>query len=260
MRGERRKITKTRGQRRQAMDFTDQGLILTARAHGENHAIADIFTAAHGRWTGLVHGGQGRRMRPILQPGNAVRLEWKGRLADSLGHFALELSRAHAAELMQDRLSLAALTGACALAAAALPEREAHPRAFEALEIVIVNLDRREVWPALMARWELGLLAELGFGLTLDRCAATGARENLIYVSPRSACAVSGEAGEPYKDKLLPLPGFLRGGECDATLDDAISGLTATGYFIETRILHPANRTLPPARARLLELLKANAA
>lgn len=238
------------------MDFIDEAVILSARAHGENHAIADLFTAAHGRWTGLVHGGQGRRMRPLLQPGNLVRAEWKGRLAESLGHFTLELQRAYAGELMQDRMSLTGLTAICAVASACLPEREPHIRAFEAMRVVIANLGELEVWPALMARWELGLLAELGFGLTLDRCAATGVREDLIYVSPRSACAVSAQAGEPYKDKLLPLPAFLRGVENSATHDDAIAALTTTGYFIETRILNPSDRTLPGARLRLLELVK----
>lgn len=238
------------------MDFTDEGLILAARAHGENHAVAEIFTAARGRWVGLVHGGQGRRMRPLLQPGNAVKVEWKGRLAESLGHFALEMSHAYAGELMQDRLSLAALTASCAVASACLPEREAHPRAYQAMKILVANLEHAEIWPALMARWELGLLAELGFGLTLDRCASTGARDNLIYVSPRSACAVSAEAGEPYKDKLLPLPAFLRGASNGASREEAIAALTTTGYFIETRILHLSDKTLPEARQRLVELLR----
>ncbi|HRX38132.1 MAG: DNA repair protein RecO [Caulobacterales bacterium] len=242
------------------MDFIDEGIILSARAHGENHAVADLFTAAHGRWAGLVHGGQGRRMRPILQAGNEVRAEWKGRLNESLGHFTLELAHAHAGELMQDRLSLAALTAACAIASACLPEREAHPGAFTAMRILIANLDQPEIWPALMARWELGLLAELGFGLTLDRCAATGARENLVYVSPKSACAVSAEAGAPYKDKLLPLPAFLRGAASEPSAQDAIDALTTTGYFIETRILHLASKQLPEARVRILELLREQAA
>ena len=238
------------------MEFVDDGIVLSARAHGETHAVVELFTPHHGRWAGLVHGGQGRRMRPILQPGNAVRAEWKGRLEGSLGHFSLELTRARAAELMQDRLSLAGLTAACAIASATLPEREAHGRAYHAMRILLDHLGDVDIWPALMARWELGLLAELGFGLTLDRCAATGAREDLIYVSPRSACAVSAEAGEPYKDKLLPLPAFLRGASSEASREEAIDALRTTGYFIETRILHLANRELPEARTHLHELLE----
>jgi DNA repair protein RecO (recombination protein O) len=125
-----------------------------------------------------------------------------------------------------------------------------------AMSVLLDNLDSPDVWPALMARWELGLLAELGFGLTLDRCAATGARENLIYVSPRSASAVSAEAGEPHKEKLLPLPPFLRGASQEASLAEAIDALKTTGHFVETRILHLANKELPEARTHLVELLR----
>ncbi len=239
------------------MNFTDTGIILDARAHGETHAIADVFTESHGRWAGLVYGGQGRKMRPLLQPGNEVTLEWKGRGEDTLGHFSLEMSHARAGEAMGERLSLAALSAACAVALATLPEREPHTRAYAAMSVLLANLDEIAIWPALMARWELGLLAELGFGLTLDRCAASGVRENLIYVSPRSACAVSAEAGEPYKDKLLPLPPFLRGASSEASLAEAIDALTTTGFFIETRILHLSDRQLPEARLRVVELLSA---
>ncbi len=241
------------------MNLTDTGIILDARPHGETHAIANIFTERHGRWAGLVHGGQGRRMGPVLQPGNEVKLDWKGRGEDSLGHFTLEMIRARAAEAMADRLALAGLSAACAVAGAALPERESHAPSFAAMKILFDNLDELDVWPALMARWELGLLAELGFGLTLDRCAATGVADNLIYVSPRSACAVSAEAGEPYKEKLLPLPAFLKAGG-DASLDEALDGLKLTGYFIETRILHLSDKQLPEARLRVVELLQAKRA
>lgn len=238
------------------MEFVDDGVVLSARAHGESAAVADILTGHHGRWAGLVYGGQGRTKTPLLQPGNGVKATWKGRLDDSLGFFTLELTAARAAGLMQDRLSLAALTAACAVAAATLPERQAHARVYHTLRILFDHLDDIDIWPALMARWELGLLAELGFGLTLDRCAATGARDNLIFVSPKSACAVSAEAGEPYKDRMLPLPAFLRDAGADATLADAIDGLKTTGHFIETRILHLSNQELPEARRRLFALLR----
>lgn len=238
------------------MEFVEEGLILTVRPHGETHAVAEIFTLDHGRWAGLVYGGQGRKMRPVLQTGNTVSADWKGRLHESLGHFALELLEARAAALMQDRLALAALTAACAVATACLPEREAHPRAYHAMKVLLDNLDAPEIWPALMARWELGLLAELGFGLTLDRCAATGVREGLIYISPRSACAVSAAAGEPYKEKLLPLPAFLRGESGEASGREALDALKTTGYFLESRITNTANRPLPEARLHVIDLLE----
>jgi DNA repair protein RecO (recombination protein O) len=237
------------------MDFADDAIVLGSRPHGETHSVAELFMAQHGRWAALVHGGQGRRRGPVLQPGNLVRAEWKGR-GDSLGYFALELARANAAALMDDRLSLTALAATCGLARAALPEREPHSRAFEAMRTLIAHLDDHELWPPLLARFELGLLAELGYGLTLDRCAATGAREHLIYVSPKSACAVSRGAGEPYKDRLLPLPRFLIDASAPASLDDAIAGLKTTAYFLESRLLKPFDRDLPEPRRRLEELLR----
>ena len=237
------------------MEFTDDGIILSARSHGETAAVAEIFTPHHGKWAGLVYGGQGRTQRPVLQPGNSVRATWKGRLNESLGHFALELTHARAGELMHDRLSLAGLTAACSIAEATLPEREAHPRAYHTMRILLDHLEDVDIWPALMARWELGLLAELGFGLTLDRCAATGASDNLVYVSPKSASAVSAEAGEPYKDRMLPLPAFLRDASAETGMAEALDGLKTTGHFIETRILHLANKELPEARRRVVELL-----
>lgn len=238
------------------MEFTDDGIVLSARAHGETAAVADILTPHHGRWAGLVYGGQGRAKTPLLQPGNGVKATWKGRLDESLGFFTLELTQARAGAVMQDRLALAALTAACAVASATLPERQPHARVYHTLRILFDHLDDLDIWPALMARWELGLLAELGFGLTLDRCAATGARENLIYVSPKSASAVSSEAGEPYKDRLLPLPAFLRDVSAEATLSDALAGLETTAYFIETQISHMSNQALPEARQTLISLLK----
>lgn len=241
------------------MEFVDDGVLLAARAHGENHAIADVFTSANGRWAGLVYGGQGTKMRPVLQPGNRMRASWKGRISDSLGHFSLELTTPVAAGLLHDRLALVGLTAVTSVALAVLPEREAHVPVYQALGIVLDHFDDVDVWPALIARWELGVLAAVGFGLTLDRCAATGTCDDLVYVSPKSAHAVSAAAGEPYRDRMLRLPAFLRAGGslADAHRADAIDGLRLTGHFLETRVLNATNRTLPDARTRLVDLLLA---
>ena len=239
------------------MEYIDDAIVLNARAHGETHAVVDLLTAHHGRWAGLVYGGQGRKMGPLLQAGNGVRATWKGRLEDSLGHFTLELERPRAADAMHNRLALAGLAAACATALCALPEREAQDAVYAGLLVVLDHLEDVDLWPALMARWELGVLASVGFGLTLDRCAATGTRDELTYVSPKSACAVSRAAGEPYADRLLPLPAFLIDAQAEATHDDAVAALQTTGYFIETRILHLSNRELPEARRRLVTLLAA---
>ena len=156
---------------------------------------------------------------------------------------------------MSDRLELAALSSLCATALVCLPEREKQGQTYQAMTVILDNLEHIELWPALTARWEVGLLAAVGFGLTLDRCAATGSREDLIYLSPKSACAVSRKAGEPYKEKLLPLSGILRGEGLGDDETEAILALKTTGYFLETRILHPAGQQLPEARQRILDLL-----
>ncbi len=242
------------------MEFVDDGIVLAARAHGEAHAVADIFTAGKGRWAGLVYGGQGRKALPVLQPGNGVKAVWKGRLDDSLGHFALELSVPRAAMHLSDRFALAGLSAAAAVTQATLIEREPHPRLYAGLTVLLGALDAPEIWPALFARYELGLLAELGFGLSLDKCVSTGATEDLVYVSPRSGAAVSRAAGEPYKSKLLPLPAFLIDPAEAAPPKAVAEALALTGYFVETRILHPASKELPEARTRLIELLRTRAA
>ncbi|MEM1395925.1 MAG: DNA repair protein RecO [Pseudomonadota bacterium] len=241
------------------MEFTDEGIILSARANGENHAVAEVLTAAHGKWAGLVYGGQGKKMRPVLQPGNRARCVWKGRVADSLGHFSLELDEPVAAATLHNRLALTGLSAACVVAQAVLPERQPDVGVYNALGVVLDHLDDIDLWPALLARWELGVLSAVGFGLTLDKCAATGTSEDLAYVSPKSAQAVSAEAGAPYEDRMLRLPSFLTAVNATETIElaDAIDALTLTGYFLETRVLHAANQPLPEARRRLVELLTA---
>ena len=190
------------------MQWTDEGVILSVRPHGETAAVAEIFTREHGRHLGLVHGGRSGRLRPVLQIGNHVEAVWKARLAEHLGQVRVELRFGYAAQAMEDVLALAGMSSMCALARL-LPERDPHPSLFEVTLFVLGFLDDAAVWPALMVRWELALLDELGFGLDLSSCAATGTKQDLVYVSPKSGRAVSMEAGEPYKDKLLRLPTFL---------------------------------------------------
>lgn len=237
------------------MNWTDEGIVLSVRPHGETAAIIELLTRAHGRHLGLVHGGRSRTQRPVLQIGNHVDAGWKARLSDQLGHVTLELRRGYAAAAMDDALTLAGLTSLCALARL-VPEREPHPALFEITQFVLGFLDDATVWPALLVRWELALLGELGAGLDLSQCAATGSNDQLIYVSPRTGRAVSASAGEPYRDKLLALPAFLvesRGAR--VTSDDIRAGFALTGHFLETRVLVPHDRPMPDARARLLALL-----
>ncbi len=236
------------------MHWQDQGFVLTSRKHGETSAIIDVFTRKYGRHAGLVRGGVGRKMRPVLQAGNLVDAEWRGRLEDHLGAYKLEAIDSRAAQFMDDRVSLAGLNAICAMCRECLPERESFPKLWDVFGIVIQNLDNPEIWPALYVRWEAGLLSALGYGLDLSSCAATGTNDNLTHVSPRSGRAVSASAAEPYLDKMLALPSFMRG-EPLVTPEDIMKGLKLTGYFLETRVQWNVNRTLPEARATMIERL-----
>ncbi len=242
------------------MQWSDEGIILSVKPHGETAAVAEVFTRSHGRHLGLVHGGRSRMLRPVLQTGNHVDATWKARLAEQLGHISIELRKGYAAQAMDDPLALAGLSSLCALSRL-LPERDPHPSLFEVALFVLGYLDEPDVWPALMVRWELVLLEELGFGLDLTSCAATGSNDQLIYVSPKSGRAVSASAGEEYKDRLLRLPGFLtKGRQGAATLDDVVAGLELTAHFLETRVLIPRNEAMPAARIRFKDLMLRRAA
>ena len=234
------------------MDWESEGYVLSVKKHGETSAIIDVFTPDKGRHLGLVRGGVSRRSRPVLQPGNKVKVVWRGRLSEHLGTYTVEAISARAAELMDDRLSLAGLNAICAVARECLPEREPHLDVYKALEVLIDNLHEPDIWPALYIRWEAGLLTAMGYGLDLKSCAATGVNDNLTHVSPRSGRAVSASAAEPYKDKLLALPAFLYGLPY-ASPEDIANGFALTGYFLETRVQWGVNKTLPDARARMIE-------
>jgi len=238
------------------MDWSDEGIVTAVRRHGESAAILEVFTAAHGRHAGVVRGGAGRRMAPLLQPGNLLGLVWTARLEEHIGSFRVEPLASVAGPVMADRAALAALASMTALIGVALPERAPHPALYGATRDVVLALARAADWPARYARWELALLDELGFGLDLGRCAVTGATEDLAHVSPRSGRAVSRAAGAPWAGRLLALPAFLRPGDAVAQAGDIAAALALTGYFLEARLAPSLARgALPAARARAAALL-----
>lgn len=244
------------------MEWRDAGIVLGARRHGENGLVVSLLTYGHGRHAGLVKGGTSKTGRGLYQPGNLLTATWKARLEDQLGLYACELGEANAAALMADPGRLAALTAVCAVAEAVLPERQAHPLLFDATLALLAALrDAPDItYGAAYVEWEMVVLQDLGFGLDLSACAATGATDDLVWVSPRSGRAVSATAGEPWRDKLLPLPGFLRqegeedGGDGEDPDEAAIAaGLRLTGWFLDRHVLAPHGRRLPPARVRFEE-------
>jgi DNA repair protein RecO (recombination protein O) len=237
------------------MQWSDEGIVLASRAHGERALVVQVLTREHGRHAGLLRGGQSPKTRAQWQIGNRLVVTWRARLAEHLGFLTGELLEAHAAKLLDDRLRLAALAAAASLAAAALPEREPHPRAYRGLLHLIEALAADDRWAIAYVEWEMMLLEELGFGLDLSSCAATGATHDLVFVSPRSGQAVSAAAGAPYREKLLPLPGFLRGESATPSPRDVLDALRLAGFFLEQRVFAPHQRKLPAARSRYVDAL-----
>jgi len=234
------------------MEWTDEGIVIGVRRHGEANAIVEAMTAMHGRHLGLVRGGAGSRLRPILQPGNTVALTWRARLDEHLGHYAVEGLRLRAATFLSVPFALYGLAHLCALVRL-LPERDPHPAMHRVLEDMLDALDHPGAAATHLARFELQLLAELGFGLDLTQCAATGARNDLVYVSPKSGRAVSRQAGAPWQEKLLRLPAFLGGNaEGDVTRSDLAHAFALTGFFLGRHVLEPRGGVLPQERTRFL--------
>lgn len=236
------------------MDWTDEGLVLSTKPLGEANMVAELLTFAHGRHLGLVRGGRSRRMRPLLQPGNLLRVTWRARLSEHLGGFNVELMEAHGARVLDDARALAAIFSLGGLARL-LPERDPHPELYAAALEVLRSFGEADAWPAQLVRWELQLLQELGFGLDLSQCAATGVNQDLIYVSPRSGRAVSRDAGKPYCSKLLKLPTFLLDDTAPIGQGDIEAGFVLVGHFLERDVLEPHGLAMPQARERLIGLL-----
>jgi DNA repair protein RecO (recombination protein O) len=234
------------------MQWTDEGIVLGVRRHGETSVILELMTQARGRHLGLVRGGAGRRLRGVLQPGNSLRATWRARLDDHLGNYAVEAINLRAAGYLSAAHAVHGVTHLAALCRL-LAEREPHARIHGELESILDALDDAAAVAPMIARFELAFLAELGFGLDLSSCAATGTAENLIYVSPRSGRAVSGAAGAAYQDKLLRLPAFLNEATTvPASAADLGDAFALTGFFLDRYAFAPRGLAVPDARARFV--------
>lgn len=237
------------------MEWRDEGIILGTRRHGETSAIVEIMTRAHGRHLGVVRGGRSKRMQPMLQVGNHVALHWWARLDEHLGSYRIEPLNFSAARLIDLPVALFGIQ----LAAAhlrLLPERDPHENLYETLQLLLEHCDAPFSAGELVLRFELILLEELGFGLDLKSCAATGATEDLIYVSPKSGRAVCRSAGAPWADRLLPMPQFVRNTRLRAeNLDDIYAAFRLTGFFFARHVWEPRGLGQPEARSGFIAAL-----
>ncbi|MHB8886383.1 MAG: DNA repair protein RecO [Methylovirgula sp.] len=241
------------------MEWHDEGMIIGVRKHGETSAILEVMTRAHGRHLGLVKGGRAKRMQPVLQAGNGLRLVWRARLDEHLGFYAVEATDLRAAQLMATKASLQGLNLLTALLRL-LAERDPHAALYDAALFVADRLTDTKLGPALLARFELALLVELGFGLDLSCCAATGTTDDLVYVSPKSGRAVSRLAGEPYRERLLPLPAFLRDDSGDMPSPAEVrDGFILTAFFLARDVFGPRGQAMPDAHAAYLAALPTDA-
>jgi DNA repair protein RecO (recombination protein O) len=231
------------------VEWRDEAIVIGAKRHGETSVILELMTRERGRHLGLVRGGRSRRLQPVLQAGNEVEAHWRARLDEQLGTFQVEATRLRAAGLIGSPAALYGLSSVAALLRL-LPERDPHPALYETFGIVAEALHDPTHAAALVVRFELALLGELGFGLDISACAVTGATDGLVYVSPRSGRAVSAEGAGPYAERLLPLPPFLRGEGRGSypTPSEVADGFRLTGYFLERHVFGP--RSVPPPQTR----------
>ncbi len=232
----------------------DEAVVLGVRRHGETAVVLEALTRTHGRHVGIVHGGRSRRLRPTLQPGNGVSVTWRARVEDQLGSFAVEARAFRAARAFESGLALHAINHLCALMHL-LPEREPEPDLHDRLAAILDRADDRVEAPAMIARLELALLARLGFGLDLARCAATGGTDDLVYLSPKTGRAVCRTAGEPYRDRMLPLPAFLRDEAAPVGEGDVEAGFRLLDHFMRRDVYAPRGLDGEAARRAYLRAL-----
>lgn len=239
------------------MHLSVEAIVCGVRQHGENGTIVRALTAERGLIAGYMRGGRGRRLRPVLIPGNVVAADYRARTADQLPAVTMELLHSRA-PLLAEPLPAAGIEWVTALTVAALPEGQAYPDVYASLAALLVAIELSPVasgWAGAIVRYELLLLARLGFGLALDRCVVTGAADDLAFVSPRSAGAVSVAAAVGYEGRLLPLPSFLADGSTP-DVAQALSGLILSGYFLENRLFDQRRDALFTARTRLIDRLQ----
>ena len=268
------------------MEWRAEALVLNDSSFGEADALVDVLTRDYGRYRGFVKGGQGRRIAPSLQPGNFLSVHWRSRIAENLGRFTVEPLSSPLAALLDDGVRLKALSAMVSVLVASMPERAVHPSLYDLVCscLTVIADGRYEQIGRALVVLEMHILAELGYGLALDVCAATGSEANLAFVSPKTGRAVSLEAGMPYKGRLLPLPAFLRASYAEDTsttipdtgsavpdtraistalaieesrvrvaeLEDALDGFRLTGYFLERNVWVASTRREPSGRARFL--------
>ncbi len=236
-------------------NWRDHGIVLSVRSHGESGAVVALLTEDYGRHNGYVRGVNSSKLRGVVEPGNLVSAAWSSRMSDQLGAFTIEPERAITGPLIGDPLRLSALISACSLCDAALPEREPHPGLFHGLLALLDALDG-DAWGPSYIIWEIAFMREMGFGIDLKKCAGGGDPGALAYISPKSGRAVSVDQAEPYREKLLPLPDFLKPGGGSMDMAEVLTGLRMTAHFLEHWVFAQSTKGMPEPRRRFQDRLQ----
>ena len=237
------------------MEWRDKGILLATRPFGETSLIIDVFTPDHGKSSGVVRGGQSKKLKPILQIGAQIDLTWKARLEEHLGSFQVELIRSRTVNVMNDRLLLAGMLSSATLINRFFPTGQVYKEFYKSSENLFDLLRFPDIWTLGYFKWELEFLETLGFGLDLEKCAVTGSTEDLKFVSPKSGRAVSEVAAGDWSSKLLPFP-IAASGQVNS-LEDILDGLKVSQFFLEKKVLVAFGmERLPSARSRFISSLE----
>jgi len=237
------------------MEWCDKGILLATKPFGETSLIIDVFTPNHGKASGVVRGGQSKKIKPILQIGAQLDLTWKARLQEHLGSFQAELIRSRTANVMDDRLLLAGMLSSATLINRFFPVGQVYKEFYESSENLFDLLQFPDIWTLGYFKWELEFLETLGFGLDLEKCAVTGSTEDLKFISPKSGRAVSHSAAGEWSSKLLPFP-MAATGQVNS-LKDILDGLKVSQFFLEKKVLIAFGiEHLPTARSRFISFIE----
>ena len=239
------------------MEWRDQGILLGTTPFGETAVIVDALTQKKGRVRAVLRGGQSRKFRPILQMGNILDITWRARLSEHMGSVQIDVIKSYP-EILDSRLTLAGVAALSSMLTTFVEDRDPQAQMFDATEKLYDLLIHPDMWCVGYFYWELALLDALGFGLDLSKCVVTGDTENLLYLSPKSGCAISRQAAGEWADRLLPMPRIVM--EKDKNISDVFDGLQVLSYFWLNKVIPAMGvKTMPKARERFIDIMQSHA-
>jgi DNA repair protein RecO (recombination protein O) len=228
------------------MQWRDESVVLSASSFSENSRIVTVFNRSIGKSSGLLRG-----TKSSIQAGDISDVTWRGKTIEHLGSFKIENIFSPFGHVFKDAYSLFAIECACAICINGLPIRALHEKLFDSLKELMIAISKGN-WYADYVFFEMLFLSEIGYGLNFSKCAVTGKKNGLYYVSPRTGCAVTKEAGIEYGDRLFQLPEFMISKSRIIAKSDMIDALKITGHFLKMYFQEITGKDLPLSRNYLL--------